>query len=92
MTTGVYELLLRDDPAVFAYLRRGEGEALLVVANFYADPTEAHLSEGLAAEFPSRTVLLTNDGAPQELHDGSGGLIGLALRPYEAIVFHLVGA
>ncbi|HYO17111.1 MAG TPA: alpha-glucosidase C-terminal domain-containing protein, partial [Dermatophilaceae bacterium] len=90
VTTGVYELLLRDDPQVFTYLRRGQGEALLVVANFYADPTAVEWPEGLRAEFPHRTVLITNDDAPQEeLVDGSADISRLALRPYEAVVYHL---
>jgi trehalose-6-phosphate hydrolase len=90
ITTGVYELLLRDDPQIFAYLRRGEGEALLVVANFYGEPTVMDWPADLNAEFASRAVLITNDEAPQEqLSDGSTDVVSLALRPYEAIVYHL---
>ena len=86
----MYELLLRDDPQVFAYLRRGDGEALLVVANFYGDPVQVDWPEDLRAQFPNRSVLITNDDAPQEqFHDGSTAVTGVALRPYEAIVYHL---
>ena len=90
VTTGVYELLVRDHPSVFAYLRRGQGEALLVLANFYGDPVHVDWPEGLSAEFAHRTVLITNDDAPQEeLIDGSGEVSRLLLRPYEAVAYHL---
>jgi trehalose-6-phosphate hydrolase len=90
ITTGTYELLDRDHPQVFTYLRRGQGEAMLVVANFYADPVRVSWPDGLHALYPNRTVLITNGEAPQEEYRyGSDALVGLALRPYEAIAYHL---
>ena len=90
ITTGTYELLDRDHPQVFTYLRRGQAEALLVVANFYADPVRVPWPDGLHDAYPHRTVLITNGEAPQEeLRDGADDLVGLALRPYEAIAYHL---
>ena len=82
VTTGRYELLDRDHPAVFAYLRRGEDEALLVVNNFYADPVEWPLPAQLA-EYERRELVIANLGEPV-FTDGA-----LALRPYESVVLRL---
>ena len=35
ITDGVYELLDKENESVYAYLRKGEKETLLVVGNFY---------------------------------------------------------
>ncbi len=82
VTTGRYELLDRDHPAVFAYLRRGEDEALLVVNNFYADSVEWPLPAQLA-EYERRELVIANLGEPV-FTDGA-----LALRPYESVVLRL---
>ena len=82
VTTGRYELLDRDHPAVFAYLRRGEDEALLVVNNFYADPVEWRLPAQLA-EYERRELVIANLGEPVFTAGA------LALRPYESVVLRL---
>ena len=82
VTTGRYELLDRDHPAVFAYLRRGEDEALLVVNNFYADPVEWPLPAQLA-EYERRELVIANLGEPVVTAGA------LALRPYESVVLRL---
>ena len=82
VTTGRYELLDRDHPAVFAYLRRGEDEALLVVNNFYADPVEWPLPAQLA-EYERRELVIANLGEPVFTAGA------LALRPYESVVLRL---
>jgi trehalose-6-phosphate hydrolase len=86
VTTGAYELLDREHPDVFAYLRRGDGETLLVVCSFRGSDTTYAWPPGLLEQYPTRRVLLTNDEPPQEDE------AGLRLRPYEAIVFHLEAA
>ena len=46
ITDGDYQLILEDDPQLFAYVRNGEDEKLLVVNNFYGtDATFTLLSE-----------------------------------------------
>ena len=55
ITSGKYRCLLPEHPQVWAYLRVGEGERLLVVNNFYASDCEVRLPEaqdplGLSAE------------------------------------------
>ena len=82
VTTGRYELLDRDHPAVFAYLRRGEAEALVVVNNFYADPVEWPLPAQLA-EYERRELVIANLGEPVFTAGA------LALRPYESVVLRL---
>lgn len=82
MTTGVYALTDREHPSVFAYWRHGQGEKLLIVANFYGDPSEYVLPAGVAM-FAQRDVLISNySDAPSE----DAGT--LRLRPYEAVAFH----
>ncbi|MDQ7992691.1 MAG: alpha-glucosidase C-terminal domain-containing protein, partial [Propionicimonas sp.] len=82
VTTGRYELLDREHPAVYAYLRRGDGESLLVVSNFYADPVRWAFPAVVSGP-RARQVVLTNLGEP-EFDDA-----GIALRPYESVVLRL---
>ncbi len=49
VTTGTYELLLREYGRVFAHLSRGAGEALLVLPNFYGEPTSVEWPADLQA-------------------------------------------
>lgn len=77
---GDYQLLLPDDPAIYAYTRSWQGRRLLVLLNFSGEAAEAALPDGLAL-----------DGA--ELLIGNYPIAGppagqsLALRPYEARVY-----
>ncbi len=82
VTTGRYELLDREHPAVYAYLRRGDGEALLVVNNFYADPVLWQVPSEVG-EWADTALVLGNYPDP-EFGDGS-----VALRPYESVVLRL---
>ncbi|KGP74053.1 alpha,alpha-phosphotrehalase [Pontibacillus yanchengensis] len=83
MTYGEYELILEDDDEIFAYVRHGEGEKLLVVNNFYANETTFTLPEGIDVEGYTGSVLLTN------YQDTQGDIHHITLRPYESVVFHL---
>ena len=82
VTTGRYELLDREHPSVYAYLRRGDGEALLVVNNFYADPVTWRIPAEVG-EWADTALVLGNYPGP-EFGDGT-----VALRPYESVVLRL---
>lgn len=77
---GSYEDLAPQHPAVFAYSRRGEGDALLVTLNFASVVTRFELPAGLA----TAELLLGNYPPP-----GPEPPERLRLRPYEARVYRL---
>lgn len=83
ITTGNYQLLLEDHPQIFAYVRNGDGEKLLVVANFFAGQTEFVLPNELDINGYTSRILLSN------YNDSSEHVQEIMLRPYEAIVYHL---
>lgn len=68
---GSFKLLAREDPRLFAFLREGEGERLLVEINMSGDFTEG------AAEGLSATTLLTGHGV-------AGAATPRTLGPWEA--------
>ncbi len=71
-TDGVYEPLLEDDRRIFAYRRRAENSSLLVVCNFFGEPTEDPL---LREEQGGRLLACSYDDP---------ATAAAALRPYEA--------
>ena len=71
-TDGVYEPLLEDDRRIFAYRRRAENSSLLVVCNFFGEPTEDPL---LREEQGGRLLACSYDDPATAT---------AALRPYEA--------
>ncbi|RZI50307.1 alpha,alpha-phosphotrehalase [Aeribacillus pallidus] len=83
ITTGNYQLLLEDHPQIFAYVRNGDGEKLLVVANFFGGQTEFVLPNELDINGYTSRILLSN------YNDSSEHVQEIMLRPYEAIVYHL---
>ncbi|BBU38845.1 alpha,alpha-phosphotrehalase [Aeribacillus pallidus] len=83
ITTGNYQLLLEDHPQIFAYVRNGDGEKLLVVANFFDGQTEFVLPNELDINGYTSRILLSN------YNDSSEHVQEIMLRPYEAIVYHL---
>ncbi|PPA70258.1 alpha,alpha-phosphotrehalase [Jeotgalibacillus proteolyticus] len=86
ITDGNYELLLEDDPAIFAYTRNTDEGSLLVVNNFYADKAVFKLPDDVKERFegyPEKEVLIQNYG------DVNGSVDEYELRPYESIVFYL---
>ncbi|WP_353856376.1 alpha,alpha-phosphotrehalase [Bacillus sp. Bos-x628] len=85
ITYGSFTLLLPDDPKIFAYIREGENEKLLVINHFYAGEAKWSLPDELkqAVEEMNHHVLLSNyDDVPKEIK-------AFTLRPYESIVYHL---
>jgi trehalose-6-phosphate hydrolase len=76
-------LLLEDDPHIFAYVRNGENEKLLVVSNFFATDAVFRLPDDVDVEgYKSRMLLSNYADAPEHIRE-------IALRPYESIVYHL---
>jgi oligo-1,6-glucosidase len=80
VTDGVFELLLADHPAIWAFTRTTPDSALLVAANFSSEATTAHLD--LDAGWSAAQVVLANLPA-----DSPTPLPDLKLRPWEAIIW-----
>ncbi|WP_449538850.1 alpha,alpha-phosphotrehalase [Ferdinandcohnia sp. Marseille-Q9671] len=84
ITYGDYELLLEEDSRIFAYVRNGENEKLLVVNNFYGEDTLFEVPPSLDIKGYIPDLLLSNyDDSQTDLSKG------LTLRPYESVVYHL---
>ncbi|MDP9528300.1 alpha,alpha-phosphotrehalase [Pseudomonas protegens] len=80
---GLYRQLLPEHRQVWAYVREGDGERLLVVNNFYGAPCEVELPEAVISTGMQQRLLISNypDHEPRSQH--------LHLRPYESFVLHL---
>ena len=78
---GSYRLLLKDDPALFVYVREYKGEVWLIVNNFYEEPAPFKVPQefkGMKSE-----LLLSNEpGVPKLLSDWT-------LTSYESTVYRL---
>ncbi|WP_299091267.1 alpha,alpha-phosphotrehalase [uncultured Metabacillus sp.] len=83
ITDGDYELLLQDDPQLFAYVRKTENEKLLVVNNFYEAKTTFELPEHVQVDGYSRKQLISN------YPDSVDSFENMELRPYESVVYYL---
>jgi trehalose-6-phosphate hydrolase len=80
---GVYRQLLPQHTQVWAYLREGQGERLLVLNNFYGTPCEIELPDGLLTEAHEQRLLISNyDDCPPRSSQ-------VSLRPYESFVLYL---
>lgn len=82
VTDGIYELLDAANEKVYAYLRKGEGETLVVAANFTAEELDYTLPASV--QWNSSEPVISNDAAapaqlPRTLH----------LKPYGAYVYVL---
>jgi trehalose-6-phosphate hydrolase len=83
ITDGDYQLILEDHPQIFAYLRNGNNEKLLVVNNFYGKETTFELPDHINLDGYKSQILISNYAdSPEEYHR-------IKLRPYESIVYHL---
>ncbi|ANB60963.1 alpha,alpha-phosphotrehalase [Anoxybacillus amylolyticus] len=83
ITTGDYQLLLEDDPSIFAYVRNGDNEKLLVINNFFAEETTFRLPSEIEVDgYESRVLIANYEEAPKQFQQ-------IRLRPYESIVYHL---
>lgn len=81
ITYGDYQLLLEDDPQVFAYSRNWNGEKLIVVSNFYGKEVTVDLQTEKLDTNPE--ILLSN------YKTSSMDLGKLYLRPYESIIYYI---
>ena len=79
---GAYELLLPDDPTIYAYTRTLDDTQLLVILNFIAETPVFALPAGLDASKPA--LLISNYPV-----DANKPIARVALRPYEARVYRL---
>ncbi|MEH6865727.1 alpha,alpha-phosphotrehalase [Priestia megaterium] len=83
ITYGNYELILGENEQIFAYIRNGADEKLLVINNFYGSETAFELPEDITFEGYHSEILLSN------YKDSSKEFKQVLLRPYESIVYHL---
>jgi len=83
VTDGDYQLILEDHPEIFAYVRNGNNEKLIVINNFYDRETVFDLPEEVNIDGYEAQILLSN------YKDSSKEVRKLTLRPYESIVLHL---
>jgi len=74
---GRYELIMEDDPQLFAYTRTTEDERLLCVCNYSGQPAPVALPE----RFEGAACLITNLG--RKAFTGS-----MTLKPYECFVLY----
>ena len=80
VTDGDFELLLLEDPTIWAFLRRGRDAELLIAANLsgHAGPARLPLHEGWATATTVLTSLPNQPARPP---------IDLVLEPWESIVW-----
>jgi trehalose-6-phosphate hydrolase len=84
ITDGNYQLILEDHSDIFAYIRNGMNEKLLVINNFYAKESRFELPENMDFDSYSCEILLSN------YKDSDVNIRNLKLRPYESVVYRLV--
>ncbi len=78
-TQGDYQELLTGHPQIWAYVRRTNGQTLLVVSNFYGEPVEF----ALPAELQSGEARLLLGNYP----DSPARPQSCKLRPYESLIW-----
>lgn len=84
ITNGDYQLILEDHPELFAYIRNGKDEKLLVVNNFYAKDSVFELPVEVKLDGYKAEILLSN------YEDSSSEVSRIHLRPYESVVYRLI--
>ncbi len=80
ITDGTYELLDKDNEKVYTYLRKGEKETLVVVANFTDEVLTHHVDEKVSGS-NSKLLLSNYENAPEAFHNT------MTLEPYGAYVY-----
>ncbi|MGD7010117.1 glycoside hydrolase family 13 protein [Metabacillus sp. 84] len=76
---GSYELILEEDPEIFAFIREYHGEKLLAITNFSGNNPVFRLPEGLQMNNPE--ILLSNE------EDLEGSHEEFTMKPWEARVY-----
>ncbi|WP_262123334.1 alpha,alpha-phosphotrehalase [Anaerococcus sp. Marseille-Q5996] len=79
ISDGLYFPILENDPNIFAYLRKYEGEILLNINNFSANQVKVNITD-IIENYDKFTYLLGNYGE-SKIKDT------ISLRPYESIAF-----
>ena len=83
LSYGEYRQLLAEHPQVWAYVRQGEGESVLVLNNFYGTDCEVDLPDDVISEGMAQRLLISNyDDQPMRTQR-------ITLRPYESFAVHL---
>ncbi|UOE56887.1 alpha,alpha-phosphotrehalase [Bacillus sp. CMF12] len=83
ITYGDYELISEDHPDVFAYVRNGDNEKLLVVNNFYGKETSFIIPEHIQADEYKDEILISN------YNQSPSAAQTINLRPYESVIYYL---
>ncbi|MFC0524257.1 alpha,alpha-phosphotrehalase [Pontibacillus salicampi] len=78
---GKYELILDEHDSIFAYMRHGSEETLLVVNNFYGEEAEFILPDDIDLQGTKELLLSNYEDQPEDIRN-------CTLRPYESIVYH----
>ncbi len=82
ITEGQYKLLDPDNEKIYTYLRKGEDESLLVVANFTDETLSYEVDEQVQAR-ESNLVISNYKDAPEKFANH------LTLKPYEVYVYRI---
>lgn len=82
ITEGQYKLLDPDNEKIYTYLRKGEDETLVVVANFTDETISYEVDESVQAR-ESSLVISNYKDAPEKFTNH------LTLKPYEVYVYHI---
>ncbi|NAS12061.1 glycoside hydrolase family 13 protein [Poritiphilus flavus] len=80
---GLYDLIWEDHEHVYAYTRKLEEEAYLVILSFSAEPQRVLLSEEISS---SGKLLISNDHSALSRIENN---MELQLKPYQAVVYKL---
>ncbi|MDX5475770.1 MAG: alpha,alpha-phosphotrehalase [Bacillaceae bacterium] len=83
ITTGDYEIILKEHPEIFAYIRNDNDEKLLVINNYYGKDAQFTLPENIEIEGYKVKILISN------YKDSTDNISTITLRPYESVVYHL---
>ena len=81
ITDGVYELLDAENEKIYAYLRKGEKESLIVLCNFTDETVEYEVDESVKAE-RSELVISNYKDAPEKFASK------ITMKPYGAYVYY----
>jgi trehalose-6-phosphate hydrolase len=81
---GDYQLLLKDDPHIFAYLRNYKDTSLLVINNFYDVYVDFNCPSEYNFDDRTSALLLSN------YNDSPAFETTIHLRPYESLVYYFI--
>ncbi|MCG1020434.1 glycoside hydrolase family 13 protein [Sutcliffiella horikoshii] len=79
---GSYQLILEEEPEIFAYVRTYQGKKLLVICNFYKGEPTFKLPRDI--NFMTKQLLLSNYKVDEQM-----SISEFSMQPYEARVYLL---